>query len=206
MVKPNAKRTPASKARNAESRPIRDPGATRAALIAAACDIFKREGYFATDTNAIARAAGYAPGSFYNHFPDKIAIFLAVLDQYYALEWSIVAKAAERGDTRTKLRAILRAISAWHSDWVVFRADLRVLAHREPSVSDALDDKLHRQIETIAGLAGLNEARHRARVALIRTIMQRLAETIEDAEMLGATRASVLKAAEDAILALIQRD
>jgi AcrR family transcriptional regulator len=62
------------------SKRSRDPQESRRALLKAAAKIFNSEGYFATDSNRIARAAGYAPGTFYTHFADKRAIFLAVYE------------------------------------------------------------------------------------------------------------------------------
>lgn len=51
---------------------------TRDALLAAAREVFAREGYLATTTTTIAKAAGVANGSFYTHFTDKYEIFVAL--------------------------------------------------------------------------------------------------------------------------------
>src|SRR5260370_35142060 len=56
----------------------RQPVETRRALIEGAAKIFNSAGYPGTDSNPIAREAGYAPGTFNVHFPDKLATFLAV--------------------------------------------------------------------------------------------------------------------------------
>ena len=53
------------------------PEATRAALVRAALEVFNQVSFHDTDTNKLARAAGYSPGTFYRHFPDKRSIFLA---------------------------------------------------------------------------------------------------------------------------------
>src|SRR5260370_42471049 len=60
----------------------RRPIETRGALIEAAARIFNSAGYHGTDSNRIAREAGYAPGTFYVPFPDNLAIFLAVYDNW----------------------------------------------------------------------------------------------------------------------------
>ncbi|NWH07800.1 MAG: TetR/AcrR family transcriptional regulator [Alphaproteobacteria bacterium] len=202
-VKRNASARPQRNARTAKPKSARDPVATRAALIDAACEIFKGAGYFATDTNAIARAAGYAPGSFYNHFPDKTAILLAVYERYAEIEWGLIMQATKRGETRVRLRAALRVVNALHAEWSVFRADLRALAERESRVAAALQETLEPQLEAIAALAGLDLARQAAQAILIRMIVQRLAEAMESAEALKVSRAAVLRAAEDAIMALM---
>lgn len=51
---------------------------TRDALLAAARAVFARDGYLATTTTTIAKAAGVANGSFYTHFTDKYEIFVAL--------------------------------------------------------------------------------------------------------------------------------
>ena len=53
---------------------------TRARLLDAAQDLFRREGYATTSVDRIAEAAGYSKGAFYSNFEGKEAIFLAVLD------------------------------------------------------------------------------------------------------------------------------
>jgi AcrR family transcriptional regulator len=53
---------------------------TRERLVAAARDIFRREGYAAASVARIADAAGYSKGALYSNFDSKEAIFLAVLD------------------------------------------------------------------------------------------------------------------------------
>jgi AcrR family transcriptional regulator len=53
--------------------------ANRAAIIAAARDIFAEDG-FTAPLSAIARRAGVGQGSLYRHFPDRIALAVAVFD------------------------------------------------------------------------------------------------------------------------------
>lgn len=54
---------------------------TRAALLAAAREVFARDGFIATTTVSIAKAAGVANGSFYTHFTDKYEIFVALYNE-----------------------------------------------------------------------------------------------------------------------------
>ncbi len=51
---------------------------TQASLVDAARGLFASQGYFATTTEEIVRAAGLTRGSLYHHFSDKKALFLAV--------------------------------------------------------------------------------------------------------------------------------
>ena len=56
--------------------------ATRAALLAAAAEAFAENGFTATSMAEVATAARVTRGAVYHHFPDKQALFEAVLHQY----------------------------------------------------------------------------------------------------------------------------
>lgn len=66
--------------------------ATRAALIAAARDLFARHGYADTATPEIVAAAGVTRGALYHHFEDKAALFAGVV----AEEQSALMRAIEQ--------------------------------------------------------------------------------------------------------------
>ena len=59
---------------------------TRTRLLEAAMSEFIEQGYAATDTNRIARRAGFAPQTFYRWFEDKKAILSAVLGVWLETE------------------------------------------------------------------------------------------------------------------------
>ncbi len=72
--------------RPAESRASGRPKAADAALLGqrivdAAAELFLRDGYAATSVEAIANAAGVSKRTFYARFPDKAAVFLAVVSR-----------------------------------------------------------------------------------------------------------------------------
>src|SRR5580698_765738 len=75
----------------------RDPVATQAALLDAAEALFNAHGFEGTDTNRIARAAGFAPQTFYRHFEDKRAVFLAVYERWWKGESDALAATAASG-------------------------------------------------------------------------------------------------------------
>ncbi|ODT48160.1 TetR/AcrR family transcriptional regulator [Devosia sp. 63-57] len=53
--------------------------ATRTALLDAARSLFAKKGYAGTSTPEIVAAAGVTRGALYHHFPDKLALFAAVV-------------------------------------------------------------------------------------------------------------------------------
>jgi AcrR family transcriptional regulator len=59
--------------------PRADAERNRRALVAAARQVFERDGYVAARITDIAEAAGVAHGSFYSHFPGKEQVLAAVL-------------------------------------------------------------------------------------------------------------------------------
>ncbi|MFI7642588.1 TetR family transcriptional regulator [Nonomuraea sp. NPDC049400] len=67
----------------------------RAALIAAAREVFASAGYNAP-LSAVARAAGVGQGSLYRHFPDRISLAMAVFEDGVT---QLEALAAEPGAT-----------------------------------------------------------------------------------------------------------
>ncbi len=113
----------------------RDPDATRTALIEAAQKIFNTDGFLGTDTNKIARAAGFAPQTFYRHFADKTEVFLAVYDGW----WTAEAQALGNVDSKRPSSAeeAARIALAFHRRWRVFRRSLRHLAIIDPRVRSA---------------------------------------------------------------------
>jgi AcrR family transcriptional regulator len=71
---------------------------TRDHLVTAAQELFARDGYDATSTEAVLQRSGVSRGSLYHHFPDKKALFEAVLIRVHAEAVQITIRAA-RGST-----------------------------------------------------------------------------------------------------------
>src|SRR5580693_492294 len=116
----------------------RQPVETRRALVEAAARIFNSAGYHGTDSNRIAREAGYAPGTFYVHFADKLAIFLAVYEGWVSTEWTSIEAILKSGGTARELRKRLsRAVLEHHRKWRTFRASLRALSATDERVCGA---------------------------------------------------------------------
>jgi AcrR family transcriptional regulator len=166
--------------RNASAQRHRQPDKTRAALIDAAARIFNSAGFDGTDSNRIAREAGYAPGTFYVHFPDKLTIFLEVYRNWVNAEWSSIEEILKSGGAaRTLARRLNRAVVEHHRKWRTFRASLRSLSATEPRVHDARVASRARQIDTMTQLI---RARHTPLPSRARMLSQLLfAESLCDA-------------------------
>jgi AcrR family transcriptional regulator len=197
QVKPALSRRPANRPRNA--------AATRAALTDAAAEIFRVQGYFQTDSNAIARRAGYAPASFYKHFADKPAILLAVYETYAAQEWAGISAAARNAAAADRIACVLAFLERFHATWARFRTDLRTVARMEPPVAKTLAAARTRQMAALAGIAELDPLRDGARLLAALALAERYAEILAEAETLKLDAASVRAAVAAALSGLLVR-
>jgi AcrR family transcriptional regulator len=168
----------------------RDPQESRRALLQAAAAIFNSDGYFATDTNRIARAAGYAPGTFYTHFSDKRAIFLAVYEEWVTEEMALVEVAAAGAADAN--RRFAEAVLGHHRRWQVFRASLRALYATDPVVHEARLAQRVRQIAQTERLLAPNT--DRAAILTSMLLFEALCDSIADGDVaaLGVEEAPLL--------------
>ena len=150
---------------------------TRDILVEAAGREFNEVGYHGTNTNKIARTAGFAPQTFYRHFEDKIDIFLAAYDAWQASERHAVARAKKSGVSEV---AVAKAILQHHVQWRVFRSSLRLLAVEEPRVRAARAVSRERQLEALVRLSGKDIDRAEAATALF--TIERLCDAVADGE------------------------
>jgi AcrR family transcriptional regulator len=65
----------------AAGRRERTKAANRAAILAAGREVFSAHGYDAASVRDIVRRTELASGTFYNYFPDKASIFLALVEE-----------------------------------------------------------------------------------------------------------------------------
>ncbi len=170
MEAPAAKGAP-SRPSGKPRRPKRGaPADTRERLVAAAAAVFNRDGYHGTDSNRLARAAGYAPATFYKHFADKRAILLAAYEAWVTSEWRSIA-AVLRGSPSAADRAerIVTFVLGHHRRWKGLRASLRALIATDPVVRRFHRAQRRRQLEILAGMrrsARTIDARRRRHPAL----------------------------------------
>ena len=111
--------------RRADDQPVASPPQdtgkgerTSLRITAAACQLFIEQGYHATSMREIAKAADIALGGIYNHFPNKEAIFSAVLEEYHPWREIPPAVEAAQGETVEELvrDAGERILQAWNAN------------------------------------------------------------------------------------------
>jgi AcrR family transcriptional regulator len=164
------------------------PADTHARLVAAAAAVFNRDGYHGTDSNRLARAAGYAPATFYKHFPDKRAILLAAYEEWVTAEWQTIGAvlrggaAAGRDDQAQRIVAF---VLAHHRRWKGLRASLRALV-----ATDSVARRFHRaqrrrQLAILADLrrtGARDEAAARVDDAVMLFTLERTLDAVAEGE------------------------
>jgi AcrR family transcriptional regulator len=172
-------------------RRSRDPEASRRALVDAAAQLFNSVGYYGTDTNRIAIAAGYTPGTFYTHFEDKRAIFLEVYRQWVDAEIEAVAAVLQSHESAKRVR-LARVVLEHHRKWRTFRASLRALYATDEVVHAARLEQRRRQIEV--SLAQKEKTGRHAHAEILATLLT--VEALSDAIADGDVRALDVKEAD----------
>lgn len=152
---------------------------TRSRLIKAAAAEFCQSGFAGTDTNRIARSAGFAPQTFYRWFADKLEIFLAVYREWEDEERRSLSDLISHA---AKVEQLVQNIIAHHRDYRVFRRSLRQLAVENPLVRKARADSRIRQIEQIALWSGASQSWNDEHALLLLQI-ERLADAAAEDEL-----------------------
>jgi AcrR family transcriptional regulator len=175
----------------------RDPQATRAALIAAARKEFEESGFDSTQSNKIARRAGYAPQTFYRHFRDKIEILLAVYASWVGEEQRAL------GASRS-MRQAARALLDHHRASLRFRRALRTLSITDARVRAARAESRRVQIahlkELLPHTAGMTDGR----LARSLFVIERVADACVEGEFTDL-RVSA-EAAEEQLAACLREE
>ena len=134
------------------TRPRRGaPSQTRERLLAAAGTLFNRSGYHGTDSNQIAKQAGYATGTFYKHFKDKREAFLAVYEQWLTSEWQAIDAELSAGrKPEVTARKIVELSIDFHTRWRGLRASLMELVFTDTKVRRFYRSQRRKQLNVIA--------------------------------------------------------
>ncbi|MBN9530923.1 MAG: TetR/AcrR family transcriptional regulator [Alphaproteobacteria bacterium] len=125
-----------------DPRTLAAVAATRQRLLDAACDEFCEVPFFETDTNKIARRANLSPGTFYNHFADKIEIFAEAFERLNAEEVAeITARTGAARDSGASFVEIIDVmvdtLLACRQRQALIRLQADVLKRTEIRVRDA---------------------------------------------------------------------
>ncbi|HWA31272.1 MAG TPA: TetR/AcrR family transcriptional regulator [Rhizomicrobium sp.] len=187
--------------RRTRKRQIRNPEETAARLLDAAEAAFNAQGFDGTDSNRIAREAGYAPQTFYRHFQDKTDVFLAVYQRWWQSESDAAGKIL-RAKTPVDAEKLADTLIAFHVKWRGFRRSLRHLAVIDDRVRDARAKARKAQI---ANARAWLSKRNDAEIYAVLLVLERLCDAIADGEFgdLGfpktAARNAVIAAVRDAL-------
>lgn len=124
------------------------PGATRTRLIEAAMGEFIEQGFSGTDTNRIARRAGFAPQTFYRWFADKAAVFAEVLHVWEEAELAMglaLLSSPEQSD-----RQLAEACVENARPFLTFRQHLRSVTMQDAQVKAVCAAGRARLVERMA--------------------------------------------------------
>lgn len=129
--------------------PARHRAESRRRLVAAATELFAREGLRRTTSTQIARAAGLAAGTFYLHFADKEALFREIAFGALAelRERMDAAQRAAGGDVEEQIRARMQCLVAFADEQ---RDLVRIVfgrGHEAGTVADEIADQLFPGVE-----------------------------------------------------------
>lgn len=149
-------------------------------LIAAAGAEFDEHGYLGTDSNKIARRAGFAPQTFYRWFKDKTAIFLAVLRSREAedlnlIGWLLIGEAPEA----ERIEAAVQQ----HRQRRRFRRSLAWLALEDAGVRAALAEARAGRIAQIKLWAPASAALDGGWIGAALITLERLLDAIAEGEL-----------------------
>jgi AcrR family transcriptional regulator len=154
---------------------------TRTLLISAAMSEFNSHGFEGTDTNRIARHAGFAPQTFYRWFSHKAEIFIAAYKSWEDLERRMLEDLLRGQASAARL---VEAIVAHHSEYKIFRRSLRQVSLDNSEVRQARAASRKRQVEAIQHW----RKKHRppmseASIATALLQMERLADALAEHEL-----------------------
>ena len=126
--------------------------ARRRQLLGAAQEVFVAQGYHAAAMDEIAERAGVSKPVLYQHFPGKLELYLALLDESVDALTATVRRALESTtDNKQRVSATFTAFfdfvaSTGQAFRLVFESDLR----NEPAVRDRLDRSMRDCAEMIS--------------------------------------------------------
>ena len=129
---------------------VRDKDATRQRLLDAAEQVFAEKGYHGTVVDDIIRVSDSSKGGFYFHFPNKQAIFLALVDKLVPRLAAAIDRAiAGETDPVAQLDAALRTVLETFGR---HRQLSKILLIEAVGLGHGFDEKLMRTRSRFAGM------------------------------------------------------
>ena len=169
-----AKARPTGRPRNK----VGDGKPTNEKLVAAAAKEFNQRGFDGTDTNRIARRAGFAPQTFYRWFRDKTEVFLAVYRAWEDEERAMLSKLIAR---KAPAAELVEAAIKHHKAYRTYRRSLRTLSLENATVRKARAESRRRQIDQIKAWVAPAKLTD-VEIATILLQMERLADAVAEGE------------------------
>lgn len=128
---------------------------TRDRLVRAAADEFNRAGFGGTNTNKIARAAGFAPATFYRYFDDKKAIMVAAFEWVLSLQRdAILALVAQMDPTDVEgiAKRVVKSLADHQRQWQKLVASGLVIASEDPELASLLHAKRNQDLAAMQAI------------------------------------------------------
>ncbi|MFC6884017.1 MULTISPECIES: TetR/AcrR family transcriptional regulator [Actinomadura] len=133
----------------------------RDTVLRTAVRAFAARGYYGTTTTEVAKAAGISQAYLYRLFPDKQALFVAVVDHCSALIRQCHADGAASAGSADP-EAVLAAMARSYGALIDDRDLLVVLLHAacaasEPAIGDAIRTCYAKQVEYVRAASGASD-------------------------------------------------
>ena len=128
---------------------------TRSHLLAAAAQVFSRNGFDGASIDDVAAAAGFTKGAVYSNFKNKEDLFLALIDeraaeQFDAVQQTLAEVESLPSDERASRFTQLTAELLWGDrDWQLLWLEFSLYAARHPSARRRLAERNRRHHELL---------------------------------------------------------
>ena len=151
---------------------------TRTRLLQAAMAEFLEAGFAGTDTNRIARRAGFAPQTFYRWFADKAAIFIEVLHVWEELETALLRSLFEalEVDDLQLAEACVESVKPF----LTFRRNLRTVTANDPAIREVRAQGRRR---LLTALSSLNPALEHEELGSLIVQFEQLCDALAQGEL-----------------------
>ncbi len=137
------------------SAPVRlAPDERRRQLLDVACVEFAERGFYATSMDDLAQAAGVTKPVFYQHFPSKRALFVAVLEDVGGRLLAVLIEATSSAETgRARVEQGFAAYFHFvEGDRAAFRLLFGASARNDPEFADVVDNVLASAAAAVSSL------------------------------------------------------